>query len=187
MVVDTHVQLLASRIRTARLLKGLSMRELAATAGISVSFLSNIEASKANASLATISNLCLALGITVADLFGEKPLDLVPERGTERELLSASHGVAKTALLKTNGNHVDQYEVDLDPGGRTGGDNRHPGCTELIYVISNTITVRLDQSTTVLDQGDSIRFPSEVEHEFTNHSEVPSRFHWTIVRQRGQQ
>lgn len=186
MTVDTRVQL-ASRIRTARLLKGLSMRELAATAGISVGFLSNIESCKANASLATISNLCLALGITVSDLFAEKPLDLGPERDSERELLTASGGIAKSALLHANGNHVAQYQVDIEPGGSTGGDNRHDGCTELVYVVKNAITVRLDQSTTILDEGDSLRFPSEVEHEFTNHSAEPARIHWTIIRQRGQQ
>lgn len=183
---DAQVRRLAARLRTARLLQGLSMRELASRAGLSVAFVSNLEAGKANASVASLSNLCNALGITVADLFTEQPLSLAPERDAGREILSLSGGVAKTALLRAEGNQVTQYQADLAPGGRTGGDNRHPGCTELIYVVRNQVTVRLDQSTEVLHEGDSIRFPSEVEHEFTNDSSEPSRIHWTIVRKRGQ-
>ncbi|GAA2104593.1 MULTISPECIES: helix-turn-helix domain-containing protein [Brevibacterium] len=182
---DTGVDLLGARLRTARLMQRRSMRELAREAEISVGHLSGIESGKANASVATISGLCRALGITVGDLFAPEPPPLTPVRGREREVLRADECVTKKAILKETGQAVDIYEVDLRPGGSTGGDNRHPGCSELIYVLEGEVTVRLDHSSAVLEAGDSIHFPSEVEHEFSNTSDSPARIHWVVVRQKG--
>lgn len=179
-------ELLATRLRTSRLLAGMSMRELSTRAEISVSHLSAIENGSGNASVSTLCKLCDALGLAVADLFASQPPELYPVRSSEREKLRADDQIVKTALLNEKGAQISQYEVDIASGGRTGGDNRHAGCSELIYVLSNAITVRLDQSTAVLNAGDSIHFPSEVEHEFINHTESTSRIHWTVIRKRGQ-
>lgn len=183
---DAPPELLATRLRTARLLAGMSMRELAARSEISVSHLSTIENGSGNASVSTLCKLCDALGMAVADLFASQPPELFPVRSDEREVLRADGQIVKTALLNEKGAQVSQYEVDIAPGGRTGGSNRHPGCAELIYVLTNSVTVRLDQSTAILNAGDSIHFPSEVEHEFINHTETDSRIHWTVIRKRGQ-
>lgn len=179
-------ELLATRLRTARLLAGMSMRELATRAEISVSHLSTIENGSGNASVSTLCKLCDALGMAVADLFASQPPELFPVRSNEREILRADDQIVKTALLNEKGTQISQYEVDIAPGGRTGGNNRHASCAELIYVLTNSITVRLDHSTAILNTGDSIHFPSEVEHEFINHTETDSRIHWTVIRKRGQ-
>lgn len=60
-------------VRRQREAGGLTREELADRAGISVSFLSYIEAYGKKPSLATIQRLADALGVHVADLFREAP------------------------------------------------------------------------------------------------------------------
>ncbi|MCQ9385706.1 XRE family transcriptional regulator [Brevibacterium sp. 50QC2O2] len=183
--VDTDLELLGARLKTARLMSGKSMRALAAAVDISVSHVSAIESGRSHASVSIISRLCQALDMTIADLFAESAPQLDPVRAADREVLRADARIVKKALIKEKGSAFDVYEVDLKPGGATGGANRHPGCTEVIYTIAGHVTVRLDQSTAVLDPGDSITFPSEVEHEFSNRSDEDARLHWTVIRQKG--
>lgn len=62
---------LGDRIRDARLVKGLGVRELARNADCSASLVSQIERGRANPSVSTLYSLADALGISVASLFGD--------------------------------------------------------------------------------------------------------------------
>ena len=63
------------RLRRIRKAAGISQRRLAMEAGISQSGLSSIEAGTQSPSVKTLSLICKALGIEIADLFQAKPLD----------------------------------------------------------------------------------------------------------------
>lgn len=65
---------IARQLRLRRLQAGLTLEDLADTAGISVSFLAYLETNKKKPSLATIAKIAKALGISVAELFNEKTL-----------------------------------------------------------------------------------------------------------------
>lgn len=60
------------RIREYRLKKGMKLKELAKAAGISVSYLSDIENSKSNVTIARLLVISEALNCTIDCLIGEK-------------------------------------------------------------------------------------------------------------------
>ena len=62
-------QLLGTRIRTQRKVRGLTLRQLANKTGLSVSLISQIELGKSAASVATLRKLATALGVTLSTLF----------------------------------------------------------------------------------------------------------------------
>jgi len=62
-------QLLGTRIRAQRKLRGLTLRQLANKTGLSVSLISQIELGKSAASVATLRKLATALGVTLSTLF----------------------------------------------------------------------------------------------------------------------
>src|SRR5437870_10089332 len=63
-----HVEL-GERLRAIRQLRRRTLREIASAAGISESFLSQLERGRTNATIATLQRLATALGIEVSDLF----------------------------------------------------------------------------------------------------------------------
>ncbi|HXZ84750.1 MAG TPA: response regulator [Myxococcota bacterium] len=62
-------QLLGTRIRAQRKLRGLTLRQLANKTGLSVSLISQIELGKSAASVATLRKLATALGVALSTLF----------------------------------------------------------------------------------------------------------------------
>src|SRR5438093_12188184 len=67
---DDAVQIeLGERLRAIRQLRRRTLKEIATAAGISESFLSQLERGRANATIATLQRLAAALGIEVSDLF----------------------------------------------------------------------------------------------------------------------
>ena len=67
-------------LKVVRLRKGLSVRTLARRAGMSYTFLSNVENGKADPSLSTLRRLAKALGVTVCELIEEPPRQSKPRR-----------------------------------------------------------------------------------------------------------
>ena len=62
------------RLRQIRERKGVSLRALAKLAGVGVATLARMEAGKWDPRLSTLLKLAKALGVTVAELIGEKSL-----------------------------------------------------------------------------------------------------------------
>src|SRR5947208_11394138 len=65
---------LGERLRAIRLLRRRTLREVAEAAGVSESFLSQLERGRSNASVASLQRLAAALGIEVSDLFAAEGL-----------------------------------------------------------------------------------------------------------------
>ena len=71
--MDMNIYAITARqLRLRRLQAGLTIEDLAGTAGISVSFLAYVETNKKKPSLATLAKIALALNISVSQLFNEK-------------------------------------------------------------------------------------------------------------------
>jgi transcriptional regulator with XRE-family HTH domain len=70
---DIHAarQILARNLRRLRLAQGLTQEELANAAGLRQALISELEASKLDVRLDTLSRLAIALDSSMADLFAD--------------------------------------------------------------------------------------------------------------------
>jgi transcriptional regulator with XRE-family HTH domain len=175
---------LGERLRTARKLRGLRLREVATGAGCSESLVSKIECDKAYPSLQTLHRLAEVLGTTVAALFSpESGQGLTVYREGERPVLrlSAPGGSPRPSLERMvphaegrtlNGNiHV------VPPGSGSEGALRHEG-EEIGYVLEGTIELVVDGRAVTLGRGDSFFFPSLLPHSYRNVGREVARVIW---------
>ena len=65
---------LGERLRAIRLLRRRTLKDVALAAGVSESFLSQLERGRTSASVASLQRLAAALGIEVSDLFASDGL-----------------------------------------------------------------------------------------------------------------
>src|SRR6266404_4825960 len=65
---------LGERLRAIRVLRRLTLKDVADAAGVSESFVSQLERGRSSASVATLQRLAAALGIEVSDLFAPEGL-----------------------------------------------------------------------------------------------------------------
>jgi transcriptional regulator with XRE-family HTH domain len=170
---------LGARLRTARTRRGLSMRELAARSGVSVSFLSRIEGGKASPTIATIRKLLSTLEITTDDFFRD-----ARGRGDARVLVFGRHtmptvvreGVRRVVALPSR--PPDGAEVlyeELAPGAIL---EESPGLTVDLcgYVICGLLGIEVAGRETVRAGNDDAFFvPAHVEHRTRNVGDVPTR------------
>lgn len=168
---------LGGKLRRLRKRRGLSVTQAARLAGISVGFLSAVELSRANASVATLQRLAAAYNTTVLELY-----DLVPQtsrivRPGNREALETDSGV-RMELLSTGTKMLESMLMRVPPGTGSDGAYTHQG-EDFIYMVKGVLEIWLDEvDCYVLQEGDSFWFESNRGHRWFNPSQQETVMVW---------
>src|SRR5882762_6682830 len=183
-VVDNPEIRVGLKMKHTRLLKGLTLKQLARLAGCSESVLSRIENGNANPSIKMMHRVALALGKPVSGLFQENmdPSNVVmrqgerPTVGTDQVRLGK--GSKLEALIPSGrANLLSGYINDIEPGGGSEGVLQHEG-EEFGYVLDGEIELVVDNHRYQLRGGDSFYFRSERPHSYINNRKRIARVLW---------
>jgi transcriptional regulator with XRE-family HTH domain len=170
------------RLRDIRRLRHATLRTIAERAGVSESFLSQVERGRASASIASLRRIAGALGVTVADLFepGGLPRPRVLRRD-ERPALAFGILGRKLLLTQRPLQHLEVFVGELDPGGSTGTEPyAHGDSEELFVVLAGSVQLELGGDVHALESGDSIDYRSSTPHRVTNAGEERAEVMWII-------
>ncbi|HEX5174884.1 MAG TPA: cupin domain-containing protein [Gaiellaceae bacterium] len=161
---------LGERLRAIRVLRRLTLREVAESAGVSESFVSQLERGRSNASVATLQRLAGALGIEISDLFaGESHSGPRVLRRQERQLLEWGHLGRKALLTPKPFHSLEVVAAAFDPGGSTGDEPyTHGDSEEVLLVIAGHVHVQLGSELLELSAGDSVNYRSSTPHRVSN-------------------
>ena len=199
---------IGSRLRDARLERGLSLRSVAQDLGVSASLISQVETGKTQPSVSTLYALVTHLGISMDELLGVNPIAAVtPEtvgglppfpaesstlpavqRAGENPVLEMENGVHWERLAVGEGGPADALLVSYDPGASSSIEGklmRHSGM-EYAYILEGEITLQLEFSAHVLRAGDSLQFDSVRPHLYSNLGAGVARGIWFVVGRRHQ-
>ncbi|MGB2953333.1 MAG: XRE family transcriptional regulator [Gaiellaceae bacterium] len=170
------------RLRVLRRLRRCTLRTVADRAGLSESFLSQVELGRASASIASLRRIAQALGVSVADLF--EPSGMPRPRVLRRDERPAlSFGILGRKLLLTPRplQHLEVFVGELDPGGSTGNEPySHGDSEELFVVLSGSVQLALGGELHELESGDSIDYRSSTPHRISNVGEDLAEVMWII-------
>src|SRR5438874_8199516 len=158
------------RLRDIRRLRRATLRTVADRAGVSESFLSQVERGRASASIASLRRIAGALGVTVADLFepGGPPQPRVLRRDERPSLAFGTLG-RKLLLTQRPLQHLEVFVGELDPGGSTGAEPyAHGDSEELFVVLTGHVELELGGARHELQPGDSIDYRSSTPHRVTH-------------------
>jgi transcriptional regulator with XRE-family HTH domain len=174
-VAATDLQL-GSRIRALRQSRRLTLRELAARAGVTESFLSQVEREVTSPSIASVQRIARALDLSIAQLFAEEPTSgRVVRREARRRI--AYPGLKAVDEFHT-ANMAGRLQVILstiEPGGGTGEEPyTHDSDEEVVVVLEGVLDLWIGDEHHVLREGDAITFASKIPHWNMNMGEVPA-------------
>jgi transcriptional regulator with XRE-family HTH domain len=175
---------LGARLRHARLVQCLRLREVAERAGCSESMLSKIENDRAVPSLTTLHRLCKALGVNISRLMSQAPVRAWtimhpadrPVIG-HRQAPDGEGTRAEVLVPAADGRLLQGFIVIIEPGGHSGGTLQHKG-EEVGYVIEGTLQLTIEGESHLLGVGDSFHFPSDLPHSYGNPGAGPMRAVW---------
>ncbi|WP_197040293.1 helix-turn-helix domain-containing protein [Mycobacterium sp. URHB0044] len=171
---------LGSRLREARERLRLSTRDVAARAGVSAGFISQLENGKCGVSVGALKRISAAVSISVADLLAdEAPVSRPVLRAHERPIFSSDSGLQKLLLSRPPIHQLEVYEGSFDVGGSTGPEAyAHDNAQELFYVLTGHIEISIASETFILGPRDSVEYLSSIPHRAVNIGATPAQAMW---------
>ena len=168
--VQTSEAPVGERLRAIRLLRRRTLKEVAEAAGVSESFVSQLERGRTNASVASLQRIATALGIEVSDLFASNGLPRPRVlRREAREPIVWGHLGRKSLLTPKPFHALEVIAAEFDPGGSTGDEPyTHGDSEELLVVVEGDVHLQLGTELHELAAGDSVHYQSSTPHRVSN-------------------
>jgi DNA-binding transcriptional MerR regulator/quercetin dioxygenase-like cupin family protein len=168
---------LGPRLRKMRKDLNLGVVDAATRAGISPGFLSAIESSKANASVATLHRLAATYNSTVLEFFDLPGHARRLLRPGKRRVLRTDSGV-DIELLSIGNKMLEPMLFRVPPSAGSDGSYSHAG-EEFIYMMKGTLEIWLGElECYTLREGDSFWFESNLGHRWFNPSDEDALLIW---------
>lgn len=177
--------LIGGQLRELRKAKGLTLQEVAADAGISVSYLSQIERNVSRLPIGVLKKISDVLGVHMNWFFqsgAQGPLeerDIVVRVANRRHLSFTGLGITEELLSPNLSGPLEMLISTIHPGA----DSEfyvHDGA-EAGLVMSGTLELWVDDQHFRLHKGDSFSFPSTEPHRCANHGAKPVKVLWVIT------
>jgi DNA-binding transcriptional MerR regulator len=168
---------LGAKLLKMRQKSGLGLNEAARSAKISPGFLSSLERSLANPSVATLQRLASTYGTTVLDFYGLPKRFNRLIRRRDRRAIQTQSGV-RMEQLSVGSRQIESNIWHVKPGAGSDGMYSHQG-EEFIYVMAGELELWLDElERYTLREGDSFWFESSTGHRWYNPSDQETILLW---------
>ncbi len=176
--------MIGPRIKAARRLRNMTLKDLAASSGTSEGHMSKIENCKTEASLALLHRITQTLGLNLDVFFDEAD---GPERSVSRagerpvleiDTVRQGTGLSLERVIPCTSDHMLQCNIHIvEPGGASNGQIDHVG-EEMGYILEGQIELLLDDEVFLLGVGDAFHFKSHLKHGYRNPGDTRARILW---------
>lgn len=168
---------LARRIRSLRRAKRITLRTLADRAGVTESFLSQVEHGQTSPSISTLRRIAAGLGESIGSLFDDEAEPGRVIRAGERRVIEYPGLLARDEFLTpSRGGRLQVIMSVIEPGGGTGDEAyTHDSDEECVVVLEGSLDLWIGEVLYRLGAGDAIVHSSRLPHWNRNNGEVPTR------------
>jgi transcriptional regulator with XRE-family HTH domain len=178
-----------ARLKHARLLEGIRIRELAERVGCAESMISKIENGKVAPSLVMLQRLVEALNRDLSSFFGSdiNSPGLVQKQGertiSQTDAIRGGTGVSYERLVPLAAGYLLEGNIHrIEPGGEKVDQITHQGET-VGYVIEGEVELTIENTVYKLNTGDSFFFKNHLSNRYRNPSKSLTRVIWVNTPQ----
>ncbi|MBS3943231.1 MAG: helix-turn-helix transcriptional regulator [Dethiobacter sp.] len=175
---------LASRLKYLRTTKGMSVRSLAKEAGVTPSFIYQVENKEAAPSLSTLKRIAEVLEVSASFFIeDELPEEWFIQRATARKKLITGQDGLNVELFTFAGSRVKRLEasiVKLKPEAGTDRYIYNHERDDFIYVLKGTFEFKLDRGWFRLEEGDAMHLNIQNPSAFRNPGEQEAIALWIV-------
>lgn len=159
------MSIIGSTIRQIRKQQLMTLKQLAEETGFTISFLSQVERGKCNATLESLRKISDALKVSPSVFFEQTTSVVKDTLPFYYENLASPIGMATFQPML----------VTLQPNQQDCNEFTHLGY-EFIYVLEGELTYSLEEQKGILNVGESIMFSSAKSHNWWNEGSRPTKF-----------
>ena len=172
---------IGDRIKHLRLKRSMGLVELGRHAGLSASFLSQLETGRVVPTLRNLARIATVFSKDLSYFFEPEPQSLFRlHRGKERVRLPQSGVDDPSYFFESLGylvpdRQLDPYFAEFLPAkpGREPHSHRHFGC-EFLYLLTGSLTVRHGAAVHRVEPGDAIYFDATTSHSYQSEGDAPA-------------
>lgn len=178
--------LIGAKLRHARMLLKLRLKDVASSVGCSESMLSKVENDQVKPSLKILHRLAAELNTSIGALFSNiDDANRIVMRRHERPVIRTNTigrpnaaGVRLECLVPDPANRLLYGSIHIvEPGGGSEGYIEHRG-EEIGYLLEGELLLTVDGTQYHLYSGDSFFFDSSLSHGYKNPGEVTTKVVW---------
>jgi transcriptional regulator with XRE-family HTH domain len=170
-------------IRRLREARSMTLQDLAQASGVSVGMLSQIERDRANPSLRVLTQIRMALGVSVSALFDQPHHPSIDpafvRRRDQRPRLELGY-LSKELLSSGTPNSLQFMILHVPPLGTSGGQPMSYAAEKGGMLLEGAIYLRVGDEEVLLAEGDSFLFDGVLPHSFRNPNDAPAQLLWII-------
>lgn len=165
------------KLRALRLGQKMTLKDAAEQTKLSVGFLSSLERSQSNGSIATLQKLAKLYNTNFLSFFDDAEPVSKLVRPADRRILETQPGT-RIELLALGNTVMESQLWRIASGTSSGGEYSHEG-EEFIYVLHGKFEIWLDEADHyVLRPGDSLYFSSTQSHRWINPGKTETTLLW---------
>lgn len=180
---------IGARVRHARILAGIRMRELAEKIGCAESSISKIESGRVVPSVPMLQRIVEALGRDLSSFFGADLTapGIIQRAGqrvvTKTDPIRDGKGISYERMVSFgHGNLLEANIHVVEPGGGRIDRVTHQGET-LGYVIEGSIELTIEETPYLLTAGDSFSYKNHLTSRYRNPGATTARVLWVNTPQ----
>jgi len=181
LMIETRM---GEKLKSVRLERNLTLKEVGALVGCSESQLSKIENNHTLPSLPLLHALVQVLHTNISWLFeNEQRGKVVIDKDGQRPLihldqLGQGTGISLERVIPYSKDHQLQCNIHhLEPYGSSKGVLAHEG-EEVGYIIEGEVALTINDQVYFLSKGDTFFFPSNIPHGYQNQGNQPASIFW---------
>ena len=179
-----QAELIGTRLREARIARGMTLGQLSEETGISIGSLSQVERGIVSPTIRTVYSIANVLDVSPARIIDPEGADAtgvespyIVRAGQQPEVLNAN-GVVKLLSTPKGQERYKGYQVTIAAGGSSGDESYAHDGEEMGIVTSGSFSLQIEGRTFVLHSGDCFAFPSALRHRFFNDGSSDAVVFW---------
>ncbi len=175
--------MIGATLRAVRRRQGMTLRQVAEAAGVTESFLSQVERDIASPSIATLRRVAVALGTSIGVLLDDVGPQGQLVRAADRRIVTYPGLDARDEFLTDgSGGRLQVILSVVEPGGGTGPEAySHESDEECLIVLEGALDLWVGAEHHRLETGDAIRYPSRTPHRNENPGPDTARILFVIT------
>lgn len=172
-------------VKKERKKQHLSLDELSRRSGVSKAMLSQIEAGKANPTVATAWKIAYALGLDFNAMLKGREENVrkfeINRKDDITTLDTDQEGVHINVLSPIQlAEDLELYILTFRPQSTLKSNSHYAGTEEYLTVLEGSVKVTAGKNTAVLNAGDVIIYQCDIEHRIDNFNDEPARVHLVV-------
>ncbi len=170
------------KIKGMRTSLGLTLQQVADSAGCSAAYISQIENDKASPSIATLKRIAKVLNARIVDFFVDEVREekVVSEpHEWSRVSLKGWRAEIKQMVPSVSQKHMQPFYTVIQPGGGSRESYSHVG-EEFGLVLEGEMTLKVGSDTFLVKAPSSFYYSSLLPHSWINEGDQPCRVVWVV-------